>query len=376
MINKENLPLKGIRVLDLCIVLAGPTCGRTLAQYGAEVIKIDPEHRPPSLTPWLDVGRGKKSICLNITKPGGLNVFLKMANTADVIIDGFRKGVTKKLGIDYQTLSKNNPRLIYGSINCFGHNGPWKSRPGFEQNAQAATGIQIRNGGANLKPRQATFTLNDYGTGLAAAYGIILALLERNKTGFGQEIEASLVSTSTMLSAGLSVDYDGYQKTDIGGPGLRGSSINNRLYETQNGWIFVNVSLEKLWGKLLLQNKKNRSEIEKLFLKNTTEHWLNILSKIGIQAVKHVVSDDIYSNVYNHERGMIVTKHYSPKTWGTATWSGNPVSVSNARQPSILPQKFGEDTIQILTDLGISQSEINFLQISGAIPRKLPISLS
>ena len=119
-----NLPLAGIRVLDLCIVLAGPTCGRTLAQYGAEVIKIDPEHRPPQLTPWLDVGRGKRSIALNISTPEGLDTFLKLVDSADVILEGFRKGVTDRLGIGYEQVRAKNPGIVYTSINCFGRSGP------------------------------------------------------------------------------------------------------------------------------------------------------------------------------------------------------------------------------------------------------------
>ena len=107
-----KLPLDGIRVLDLCIVLAGPTCGKTLAQYGAEVIKIDPEHRPPQLTPWLDVGSGKRSISLHIVNPDGLETFLKLVDSADVILEGFRKGVTDRLGRGYQQLKARNPKLV------------------------------------------------------------------------------------------------------------------------------------------------------------------------------------------------------------------------------------------------------------------------
>ena len=112
--------LDGIRVLDLCIILAGPTCGRTLAEYGAEVIKIDPEHRLPALTPWLDVGRGKRSISLNITRKSGLEAFLALADTADVMLQGFRKGVAERLGIGYEQLSARNPGIVYASINAFG----------------------------------------------------------------------------------------------------------------------------------------------------------------------------------------------------------------------------------------------------------------
>ena len=126
-----NYPLNDITVLDLCIVLAGPTCGRTLAQYGANVIKIDPQSRPPQLTPWIDVGRGKKSIVLDLTKSGGLNAFLTLVESADVVLEGFRRGVADRLGIGYDSLKQLNPGLVYGSINCFGQEGPWRLRPEF-----------------------------------------------------------------------------------------------------------------------------------------------------------------------------------------------------------------------------------------------------
>ena len=122
--------LNGIRVLDMCIILAGPTCGRTLGEYGADVIKIDPEHRKPALTPWLEVGRAKRSICLNITKPGGLDVFYRLLETADVVLEGFRKGVADRLGVGYQQLRERNPGIVYVSINAFGQDGPWAMRPG------------------------------------------------------------------------------------------------------------------------------------------------------------------------------------------------------------------------------------------------------
>ena len=192
--------LKGIRVLDMCIVLAGPTCGRTLAEYGADVIKIDPEHRQPGLTPWLEVGRGKRSICLNITKPAGLDAFYRLVETSDVVLEGFRKGVADRLGVGYEQLKRRKPGLIYVSINAFGQQGPWAVRPGFDQNAQAATGMQVRNGGRDGVPAPPPYTFNDYGTGLMAAYGVIMALLERERTGKGQRVETALSYTASTFS--------------------------------------------------------------------------------------------------------------------------------------------------------------------------------
>ena len=406
----DNLPLSGIKVLDLTLVLAGPTCGRTLAQYGAEVIKIDPDHRIPGLTPWIDVGRGKKSICLNITKKGGLKAFLKLAETADVIIEGFRKGVTDRLGIGYTELKKKNPKIVYASINCFGQSGPWSLRPGFEQNAQAATGIQVRNsGGISNSPRTATYTLNDYGTGLAAAYAVILALIERQKTGTGQRVEAALTYTSANLSAAfhtkqntnnlpskISTKHVGLQ------PGLKGTNFLNRLYETKNGWIFLSGPINDQNIKFfvspkidnwclseipefshvgLLLYKKNfggpgndpEEEMIKIFLTQTTEFWINLLHKHGIEAVKNTSSEEIFNDEYNHERKMIIAQDY--ENWGTATWSGNPVSINSNQPFNVSPPQFGEHTFDVLKDVGISENEIKNLIESGAIPETIPINL-
>ena len=407
----DNLPLSGIKVLDLTLVLAGPTCGRTLAQYGAEVIKIDPDHRIPGLTPWIDVGRGKKSICLNITKKGGLEAFLKLAETADVIIEGFRKGVTDRLGIGYTELKKKNPKIVYASINCFGQSGPWSLRPGFEQNAQAATGIQVRNsGGISYYPRTATYTLNDYGTGLAAAYAVILALIERQKTCKGQRVEAALTYTSANLSGAFHTFRDEYIRKQ--NPGwrptppalsagvrlLKGTNMFNRLYETKNGWLFLSAPISYQVKMMIpmagylnnvpefshiaelahtsfagMNDKDPEEEMYKIFLTQTTEYWINLLHKHGIEAVKNTSSEEIFNDEYNHERKMIMRQDY--ENWGTVTWSGNPVSINSNEPFNVSPPQFGEHTFDVLKDVGISENEIKNLIESGAIPETVPINL-
>ena len=401
----DNLPLKGIRVLDLTLVLAGPTCGRTLAQYGAEVIKIDPDHRVPGLTPWIDVGRGKKSICLNITKNGGLEAFLKLAETADVIIEGFRKGVTDRLGIGYEELKKKHPKIIYASINCFGQSGPWSLRPGFEQNAQAATGIQVRNSGdISNPPRTATYTLNDYGTGLAAAYAVILALIERQKTGKGQRVEAALTYTSANLSGTFHTKQNTnnfaskIHSTRVGSqPGLKGTNIFNRLYETKNGWVFLSAPIrDKNYQVPMLgylnavpefshiadiahknfegyDNNDPEEEMLKIFLTETSEYWINLLQKHEIEAVKNISSEEIFNDEYNHKRKMIMQQTY--ENWGTVTWSGNPVSINSNEPFNVSPPQFGEHTFDVLKHAGISENEIKNLIESGAIPETVPINL-
>ena len=400
-----NAPLKGIKVLDLTIVLAGPTCGRTLAQYGAEVIKIDPESRKPQLYQWIDVSRGKKSVSLNLKSPGGKETFLELAKTADVILEGFRKGTTDRLGIGYEQIKKINPKLIYASINCYGHKGPWQFRPGFEQNAQAVTGIQMRNGSNESGPRAATYTLNDYGTGLAAAYGVMLALLERNKTNKGKHIGASLAVTSTFLTGPYATNYKNKPpENDIGGPGLRGKTPLSSLYECKNNeWILFKINNNTQWISLIsteqfknLENnslfsssslrEKNSSELY-LFLgeiikTKTSSEWISFFKNLSIPAIKNTLSQEIHSSKYNVSRKMIVSKDYSNsnlslyKEWGQTTWAGNPVYMSNYDLPAINPSMFSEHTTETLKKIGLSLSDIKKMKEEGTIPKEemLPFS--
>jgi len=399
-------PLEGIRVLDLTIVLAGPTCGRTLAQYGAEVIKIDPENRRPQLAQWLDVSRGKKSVSLNLKKPGGKEVFLRLAKTADVILEGFRKGTTDRLGIGYEDIKKINPKLIYASINCYGHKGPWQLRPGFEQNAQSVTGIQMRNGSSKTGPRAATYTLNDYGTGLAAAYGVMLALLERNKTNKGKHLGASLATTSTFITGPYAVNYKNMPtNTDLGGPGLRGRNSLCRLYECKNNkdWIFIKIRNAEQWFNLCNMNEfkdlKNNNLFSSINLRNKNDkqlslileiiiktkestEWLNKFKSSKIPAIKNTLSQDIHSSSYNVSRKMIVSKDFSNnenilyKEWGKTTWSGNPTLMTNYDTPEINPVMFSENTSEILKEIGLTNKDILEMKTLGAIPKEemLPFS--
>lgn len=395
----SDYPLHGITVLDLCIVLAGPTCGRTLAQYGAHVIKVDPENRPPQVTPWIDVGRGKQSIVLDLTKPGGLNAFLTLVESADVVIEGFRKGVADKLGIGYNSLKELNPRLVYGSVNCFGQEGPWQLRPGFEQNAQAATGIQLRNGGIKSsyeegRPRPATFTLNDYGTGISAAYAVMLALLERETTGKGQKIEAALSHTSATITGPYHVDYPGLQRGHIGGPGVRGTGPFNRLYETADKeWLFLSVSgqteltfLKSIPAFSCIGEQNYDDHMETIFRTKTVAEWLTILGAAAVPAVRNTYAAELHADPFNQERGMVIKRDYSNRlhktddfgrshNWGEVTWPGNPVVMSASRLVEVEPPSFGEDTEKILRNGGLTETDIDNLRLSGAIPETLPINI-
>ena len=215
------------------------------------MIKVDPEHRVPALTPWLDVGRGKRSICLNITKDAGLEAFYKLADTSDVVLTGFRKGVAERLGIGYEQLSERNPRIVYAAINAFGQEGPWAMRPGFDQNAQAPQECSCATAERMASPDHPPYTFNDYGTGIMAAYGVILALLERERTGRGQKVDTSLAYTASTFSSEYMIDYEGFEPDEISGPEAKGSGPFSRLYRTSDGWLALSAERDDERERLL-----------------------------------------------------------------------------------------------------------------------------
>ena len=364
--------LKGIRVLDLCIILAGPTCGRTLSEYGADVIKVDPEHRVPGLTPWLDVGRGKRSICLNITKDAGLEAFYRLADSSDVLLQGFRKGVAERLGIGYEQLSERNPGIVYASINAFGQEGDWAMRPGFDQNAQAATGMQLRNGGDG-QPGPPPYTFNDYGTGIMAAYGVMLALLERERTGRGQKIDTSLAYTASTFSSAYMVDYEGYEPDEVVGPEAKGLDSLNRLYRTADGWIALSVGggeREKFGALGLfseLSDLADESALESIFASRSTDDWVNMLGGAGIAATANRTLADVRADARSGRRDLIVTEDhpfFGSVEHGIAAPEMSATPVRTGTSPV-----FGGDTVDVLTELGYSSDEIEAMRADGVIPQ-------
>ena len=364
--------LEGIRVLDLCIILAGPTCGRTLAEYGADVIKVDPEHRVPALTPWLDVGRGKRSICLNITKDAGLEAFYRLADSSDVVLQGFRKGVAERLGIGYEQLKERNPGIIYASINAFGQEGDWAMRPGFDQNAQAATGMQLRNGGEG-QPGPPPYTFNDYGTGIMAAYGVTLALLERKRTGKGQKIDTALAYTASTFSSSYMVDYEGYELDEISGPQAKGFDSLNRLYRTSDGWLALAAGvgadkrLKTLEPFTELDNLSDDSALESLFTSRPTADWLAELNAAGIPAIENLAPDDVRAEARADEGGLIVSERhpaFGSVEHGAAAPRMSATPVRTGASPA-----FGGDTVDILVELGYTGAEIEAMRADGTIPQ-------
>src|SRR5215207_3523055 len=242
--------LQGAKVLDLCIVLAGPTCGRTLAEFGADVIKIDGpprasvlgNGRPAADIPNafnIEVNRGKRSIILDLKTAEGQEVFWRLAEDADVIVENYRKGVIERLGVGYEQVRARRPEIVYASLNAYGHEGPWAGRPGHEQLAQSATGMSVRFGGEGQPRLQVSGALNDFGTGLLGAYAVALALLHRQRTGRGQFVNTSLSYTACTLQSLFMYDFQGKTWDEPRGQEAKGFGPLQRLYQAADGWFFL-----------------------------------------------------------------------------------------------------------------------------------------
>jgi crotonobetainyl-CoA:carnitine CoA-transferase CaiB-like acyl-CoA transferase len=167
----------------------------------------------------------------------GLKLFWRLVEDADVVVQNFRKGVVERLGIGYEQVRARRPDIVYASLNAFGQLGPWAARPGHEQLAQAASGMQERFGGG--RPELQPFPVNDYGTGLMGAYGVALALLHRRRTGEGQHVDSALVYTASILQSQFLQSFDGKRWDEPRGQDLVGSSPLHRAYQARDGWLFL-----------------------------------------------------------------------------------------------------------------------------------------
>ena len=374
--DKPRLPFEGVRVLDLCIVLAGPVCARTLAEYGADVIKIDNPRRERNMY-HLDINRGKRSIFLDVRTPEGLEVFWQLVDTADVVVQNFRRGVVERLGIDYVSVRRRKPGIVYGSINAYGYAGPWADRGGYEETVQALTGMQVRFGGEE-HPALLPYAVNDYGTGLLAAYGLALALWHRQRTGEGQHVEAALARTAGMIQSLHLQDYEGKTWDEPQGQDSRGWHPYQRLYRASDGWLFLGggadtpVRLARVPG-LEGAARLGAGDIERLLEERLPERpvelWVQAFRSAGLgahranrvsQAMLDPIADGHGLSIRREHDGHGPVLHNGPGRWLADT----PPVVGRATP---MP---GADAASILRDIG-RESDLDALVAASAV--RLPV---
>ncbi len=350
--------LQGVKVIDLCIVLAGPTAGRTLAEFGADVVKIDSPTRA-AVAFHNDINRAKRSIILDLKSEEGMSVFWRLVQDADVVVQNFRKGVAERLGLGYDDVRARRPDIVYASLNTYGRVGPFAGRPGHEQIAQAAAGMQERFGGDG-KPTLQPFAVNDYGTGFMGGYAIALALLHRQRTGQGQHVNTGLALTATMLQSSLIQSYAGKEWNETRGQDAVGSSPLHRAYEATNGWVFLAAQPGELARCPELASIANLSgdslaaALEWRIKSDSVATWVHRLTAAGIGAHRVVPAvEELMDDPWVQSQGLSITRTQpdlgpirtigpSPRLSRTPVVPGRPASTP------------GADAAEILAEIGLA----------------------
>jgi len=362
----SDYPLQGLKVLDLCIILAGPTCGRSLAELGADVIKIDDPSRGEVLY-HHDINRGKRSILLDLKTKEGLDVFWELVDSADVIVQNYRSGVVESLGIDYDSVKARKPDIIYASLNAFGDNGPWEHQPGYEEVAQALTGMQVRFGGEEKPILWPYGVVNDYGTGFAGAFGVMMALIEKSRTGIGQHVTSALARTACTLQSAFLQDYEGKVWDEPVGPEILGSGPLQRLYECQGGWFFLGAKSRDHVAKLISASLEEDLEVSigNWCAQRKIDDVVRQLSDKDCVAHKLIWLDDFASDPELSARHVIMTRDHDRlgmmRTTGPAHWfsrsritAGRPAPIAGSDSVSIF-HELSRNDLDALAALGVVQ---------------------
>ncbi len=308
--------LQGVRVLDLTQVWAGPTAARALAEFGADVVKINSPHEP--IMSHYDVNRGKRSILLDFTDSKDMEAFLQLVESADVVMQNFRHGVAERLGIGYQDLIKIKPDIIYASVSAFGYDGPWCDRRGYEVQAQAAAGAQVDFGWSD-QPARLPYEINDYGTGVLTAFGLSLALLHYARTGQGQQVHGALGYTATL--------HQSLRFAQMAQPNHDPSALANtlgkhalyRLYQARDQWFFFalgRASLLRLQQVLdlpllgTLSDADQQDLLARTFSEQALDYWENKLRACDAGIHRLVAVQELMSDPWVVQHGLSLTREH------------------------------------------------------------------
>lgn len=393
--------LKGVRVLDLSNVLAGPASARTLAEYGAEVIKIDPPepYFGPRISSWfpLEVSPGKRSVILNLKDEAGRAAFMKLVETADVIVHNFRPGVAQSLGIDYDAVKRRKPDIVYLNLTAFNgpRPGPWMNRPGFDPLLQGSTGIQMRYAGEGNKPiLHGWASCIDYITGYSATYGAVLALLKRRRSGVpdgGDFVTTSLAQGGQLVQASFMYACEaGCSGDEPAGQDAVGEHALHRMYRARDGWVFLGgleQEMDKLRCVAELENTPDEDSGEFLegeIKKRDVAYWVKVFNEVGLAGHRIDSLEDI-REMFLHEvcdenldawddgRSISIVR-FTDHPVGSAVDLAPPAYVRLKNAPVQLLYacpKQGAHTREILGELGYDDDYVDGLIAKGIAKEQL-----
>ena len=385
--------LSRFRVIDLTQVRAGPTACRQLADWGADVVQVQmPEHMRGDDTLGGQDGsdyqythRNKRSITLNLKEPEGIAILKRLIGTADVVVENFRPDVKFRLGIDYETLSKQYPKLVYASISGFGQTGPMAQRPGFDQIAQGMSGLMSVTGMPGDGPMRVGIPIADLCAGIFAAQGILVALLERDASGKGQWIHTSLLESMVYMMDFQTSRWLIDQEVPTQAGNYHPTSIPTGVYKARDGYMNIAVFGSKIWERFCdilgapewvtderYKDKMGRSinrdsinaEINSRLATQDCAYWVERFNTGGVAC--GLIND--VKSVFDEEQikhlGMVkdvVSAHH-----GAQRMVGQPVQLE--RTPSAIVRsapKRGEHSDEILREIGLDTMELSSLKEKG-----------
>jgi crotonobetainyl-CoA:carnitine CoA-transferase CaiB-like acyl-CoA transferase len=385
--------LSRFRVIDLTQVRAGPTACRQLADWGADVIQVQmPDHMRGDDTLGGQDGsdyqythRNKRSITLNLKEPEGIAILNRLIASADVVVENFRPDVKSRLGIDYDTLSKDHPGLVYASISGFGQSGPLAQRPGFDQIAQGMSGLMSVTGKAGDGPMRVGIPIADLCAGVFAAQGVLVALLERDASGKGQWLHTSLLESMIYMMDFQNSRWliDGDIPTQAGN--YHPTSIPTGVYKAKDGYMNIAVFGSKIWERFCdilgapewvtderYKDKQGRSinrdsinaEINRRLAAQDCAYWVERFNEGGVAC--GLINDvkGVFEEPQVQHLGIVkdvVSIHHGPQKM-----VGQPVQLQ--RTPSTIVRsapKRGEHSEEILKELGLEASELASLKSKG-----------
>ncbi|HWM22144.1 MAG TPA: CoA transferase [Ilumatobacteraceae bacterium] len=337
-----GLPLAGIRVMDLTQVLAGPTAARVLAEYGADVIKIN-KTSDTAIAWHAWINAGKRSLLLDVKSPEARCVLDRILATTDVVSQNFALGVADRLGVGEADARAARPDVIYSSISAFGYRGRRGTWRGREELGQAVAGLQDRWKDTAGMPCMMSFPVSDVGSGHLAAFGVLLSLYHRSRTGEGQAVDASLAHTASFLQAPFMIAYDGATWNIPEGQDTTGWGPLNCIYRASDRYLFV--AAESFDG---VEGLGDDADPEARFLTDTAAEWVRRLLAAGHSAHVVVTADELVSDPYVRARGLVVELEDGELTIGTPPrMSATPI---RAGRPGTLP---GIDGRAIVEELGL-----------------------
>jgi crotonobetainyl-CoA:carnitine CoA-transferase CaiB-like acyl-CoA transferase len=384
-------PLSKMKVLDLTQVMAGPFCCQLLADMGADVTKVEPpgtgdqarhamgfKMKGEDTAAFIAINRNKKSITLNLKAEEGREIFYKLAQDSDVLVENYRPGVAKRLGIDHETLREISPRLIHASISGFGQTGPYANRAGYDLIAQGMSGVMSVTGEPDRPPAKCGVPISDLSAGLFCAFGILSAYVAREETGRGQYIDTSLFEGALAFSIWETAEL--WATGRIPQPFGSAHRLNApyQALKTRDGYLNVGPNNHRLWMRFcevlgrkdLTQDKRFSTnedrmnhreelveELESVLKERDTDEWEKLLLEEGVPVGPIYNYKQVFEDPHTQAREMVVEMEHPVE--GTVRSLGIPVKLSETpgeiRRPAPL---LGEHTEETLAELGYSKAEI------------------